>query len=237
MPVPVTCRQCGIVFEIPPSWVGKRAFHSPKCREDAKAERFRQHTRTCLNCGRKFVVPATRIRHGVGDKFHSQKCAGEAKRKPFAERLWQKIAVTNDDGCWEWQGMRNEHGYGRIWDDAHDDSTVSPLTYAHRAVYELTYGSLTPQDNVLHRCDNPPCCRPDHLWLGSHHDNTLDRDNKDRVRHGSAHRNAKLTEKVVRRIRALYDTQAISQRELAAMFNVSHQSISDALLGKTWKRA
>lgn len=75
--------------------------------------------------------------------------------------------VLLDDGCWEWTGGRTTAGYGECWVDR-------KVTYAHRAAYELWVGPIPPGASVLHRCDNPGCVRPDHLFVGDHNDNMAD---------------------------------------------------------------
>jgi hypothetical protein len=91
------------------------------------------------------------------------------KPQPVAPRFWAKVKVT--EYCWLWTGaLRN--GYGRFGSP--------PYRYAHRVAWELTNGS--PGDlKVLHKCDNPKCVRPDHLFLGTQRDNIRDRAQKGRT--------------------------------------------------------
>jgi len=184
----------------------------------------------CVGCGLRFYVPPSRAVKGA--RFHSLQCYGAWKTRPIEERFWAK--VQKSDGCWEWIGDRHEFGYGRLW----ISDVPRRYVYAHRFSYEMTNGPIGDDDlDVLHRCDNPPCVRPDHLWLGDQRENSRDRDSKDRVRHGSKHANAKLTEKAVTRARTLYATGAISKRALAKAFEVSPSTMDDAIDGKTWRRA
>jgi hypothetical protein len=80
------------------------------------------------------------------------------------EHIRSNVMVTAS-GCWEWQRYRNEHGYGRMW---------RPKVYAHRASFEAFVGPIPSGLSVLHRCDNPPCCNPEHLFLGTRADNMRD---------------------------------------------------------------
>lgn len=81
---------------------------------------------------------------------------------------------TTGDGCWPWQGCRHPYGYGRLhWKE-------QGTLYAHRVAWELAYGPIPEGKQVLHKCDSPPCCRPDHLFLGTAADNIHDRDMKGR---------------------------------------------------------
>jgi hypothetical protein len=94
------------------------------------------------------------------------------------DRFWAK--VQKGDGCWEWSAGRLPVGYGRF--------RVSPEreALAHRYSYELNVGPVPDGLCVLHRCDNPSCVRPDHLFVGTHKDNTQDMFGKDR--HGKQFR-------------------------------------------------
>jgi len=98
------------------------------------------------------------------------------------ERFWDKVAVAADDeGCWEWTASTNKLGYG--WFGAHRKTHL-----AHRVSWELNVGPIPEGSHVLHRCDNPPCIRPGHLFLGTDADNMADMVAKRRHwRHGATH--------------------------------------------------
>ncbi len=85
--------------------------------------------------------------------------------------IWRHVA--KGDGCWEWQAQRDKDGYGRI-------ERVGRVFRAHRAAYELAYGPIPDGLQVCHTCDNPPCIRPDHLFLGTSRDNWQDSIDKGR---------------------------------------------------------
>lgn len=87
------------------------------------------------------------------------------------ERFWQRVDMGG--ACWRWMGARLPAGYGRL-------SFQRRSMYAHRVAYLLTYGVIPEGLCVLHRCDNPPCVRPDHLFLGTQTDNARDRERKNR---------------------------------------------------------
>jgi hypothetical protein len=96
-------------------------------------------------------------------------------------------------------------------------------------------GSFDEALRVLHRCDNPPCCNPAHLFLGTDADNSDDKVSKSRHPHGVTHGRAKLTEDDVRAIRATYAAEPVSQMTLAALYGVNQTIISDVVLRRSWK--
>lgn len=96
------------------------------------------------------------------------------KPKSVASRFWEKVVKTA--GCWKWLGCTVK-GYGKI---GAQNCIGSPLA-AHRVSWELHHGKIPNGFCVLHKCDNPPCCNPDHLFLGSLADNNRDRVAKGRI--------------------------------------------------------
>ncbi len=91
---------------------------------------------------------------------------------PLEQRFWPKVEKTGT--CWVWQGATDSHGYGQIHEEPRGHSQ------AHRVSWELAYGPIPEGLDVLHCCDNPPCVRPTHLFLGTQLDNNLDAINKGR---------------------------------------------------------
>ena len=89
-----------------------------------------------------------------------------------AALFWSR--VQQSPSCWEWTGHRSEDGYGTL-------RFNGQMQKAHRVAWQLTNGLIPDRFHVLHRCDNPPCVRPEHLFLGSNHDNVLDRHSKGRT--------------------------------------------------------
>lgn len=94
----------------------------------------------------------------------------------LGERFWARVHKT--DGCWEWTGCRQADGYGRVY----GGRGASPqIAAAHRFAYALTHGPIPTGLCVCHKCDNPPCCNPAHLFLGTVRDNAKDMAGKGRA--------------------------------------------------------
>jgi hypothetical protein len=154
--------------------------------------------------------------------------------KDAAERFWSRVNKT--DTCWIWTGRTQAPPnlpYGMISWNGKERST-------HRLSYELEYGPIgNRRILVLHKCDNPRCVRPAHLFLGSHQDNATDRDQKGRFRvlHGSLNGWSKLTEKDVASIIKTYDDPHSKETgvDIAKRFGVSPTTVHDILRGKTWR--
>lgn len=147
------------------------------------------------------------------------------KAGPVMPRLMRYRQIT-PSGCWEWTGARWKNGYGRI-QIAGKSRRVHRVSFALHAGIELS--DLTT--DVLHRCDNPPCFNPDHLFLGSQSDNALDSVAKGRW----AKPGAVVTPDQVREIRARYAAGGITQMELAAEYGLGRSGINFILTRHTWK--
>lgn len=136
--------------------------------------------------------------------------------------------------CEEWTGRVNDAGYGVVW-----DNTIKRPVRAHRLAWEAEHGPIPDGMCVLHRCDNPPCVRLDHLRLGTHADNMADMIAKRRNpcvgRRSEAHQMAKLTAEQVIEIRERHAAGGITQRQLAAEYGVSYPHVSLIVRRKTWK--
>lgn len=143
------------------------------------------------------------------------------------KRFWSKVDVV-PGCCWEWQAGTDGKGYGKF-------RFQGKRWFAHRLAYALYVGHIPETLFVLHRCDNPSCVNPNHLFLGTQKENIQDAAKKGRLseRRGEKNTNARLTEEQVLAIRALKGK--ISQREIAALFGVARSTIDDIHSGRTWK--
>jgi len=113
------------------------------------------------------------IMHYRREKRHGDPLHTTDRVTPTRERLLAMVRIHEITGCWEWAGHRNLKGYGSAWDG-------KTMTRAHRVAYRVFVGAIPEGLFVLHRCDNPPCCNPEHLFLGTHLDNMEDMRNKGR---------------------------------------------------------
>jgi hypothetical protein len=146
----------------------------------------------------------------------------------LAPRLWARVEKASGDGCWEWNGSRTGFGHGQI-------GTGSGRTvYTHRLSYELAHGPIPDGLCVLHRCDNPPCCRPDHLFLGTRSDNMADKVAKGRQQRGERAGNAVLTEEKVMAILAAYATGEFPVLTLANEYGANEATMRAIVNGQTW---
>ncbi len=104
------------------------------------------------------------------------------RARPLAERFWEKVDRSNPDGCWAWKAARKRNGYGEIGSDG---GRGQPLA-AHRISYQLNVGPIPDTFCVCHRCDNPSCVNPAHLFLGTRQDNMRDALRKARLPRATA---------------------------------------------------
>lgn len=135
--------------------------------------------------------------------------------------------VQRTESCWTWTGKTDKSGYGVFYKDGGDFR-------AHRVAYAIGNGVGPGTMFVCHRCDNPRCVRPDHLFLGSNRENTADRHAKGRSAKGSSSGAAKLTESDVAAIRAALRGGA-KQVDMAIRFGITQANVSEIARGKTWR--
>jgi len=143
-------------------------------------------------------------------------------------KLMSNIRIS-ETCCWEWQRARTQDGYGIV------SKRKNENVYAHRLAYEIFVGDIPAGYHILHSCDNPCCCNPKHLRVGTNYDNVQDRQNKNRQAKGITHGRHKFTENEVVEIRQLYSTGNFTQQELSVIFNASRSHICNILNNKYWK--
>ena len=149
---------------------------------------------------------------------------GVARNTP--DVFWSRVRVLSDTECWEWMGCRNCHGYGRFCYKA-------SMWLAHRLVWTWERGDIPDNLCVLHRCDNPPCCNPNHLFLGTYSDNNQDKAAKGRAKSpclsGETHGRAKVTDSQVLTMRELHKSGLFLHRELAERYGISKSQVGNIL--------
>ena len=143
---------------------------------------------------------------------------------PLADRLWPFVDKTGD--CWVWTRSRDTKGYGTL------AVGNGKKARAHVIAWRLTHGDIPEGLYVCHHCDNPPCCNPDHLFLGTADDNQKDAAAKARFPRGEKHHRARLTEADVIAIRAAEGKEL--RRVTAVRFKTSRDYIREIQQRKKW---
>lgn len=157
-------------------------------------------------------------------------------RRPLEDRFWEKVdRSSGPESCWHWTGAKDAKGYGMFqMDDGGWRSRRAP-----RVVYLITTGNWPSRsESVCHRCDNPPCVNPSHLFVGSHSDNHADRAIKHGPpswlhQNGERHSQSKLDWGKVSEIRRLIALGA-NDRSIGLQFGVHGSTIHAIRSGKTW---
>jgi hypothetical protein len=166
---------------------------------------------TCPQCGKNFYMRPSR--RAV---FCSPACRYAGMTRPPIERFWEK--VVQSDGCWEWTAARTSAGYGEF------AVATGQMIYAHRFMWTLHFGPIPEGMFICHHCDNPPCVRPDHLFIGAASDNHADMRHKGRGSNpptgkGEANHAARLTSSQALDILTRLE-QGETQTSLAREYNV-----------------
>lgn len=153
--------------------------------------------------------------------------ANNSTKPSLSERFWSKVRKLKPHECWEWQASRVSAGYGKI-----SLPHSRQLEGAHRVAWKLTNGPIPDGLFVLHRCDNPPCCNPSHLFLGTHADNMKDMTAKGRHK-GRPSPGRLLTTDQVRRIKNRVRTGE-SRRQVARDLGKDHRLIARIMTGELY---
>jgi hypothetical protein len=159
------------------------------------------------------------------------------RNEPFltdAEKVGSRRYKVTASGCWEWKLFRNALGYGVVGVGSRTNGTKK-LMSAHRLSWTVYKGPIPLGLCVLHRCDNPPCINPEHLFLGTNEDNMKDMAAKGRTRvlRGSMVGTAKLFPRQVRKIKQLFGI--LNDCQIARAFEVSDSLIWNIRKGISWR--
>jgi hypothetical protein len=197
-------------------------------------EHRRQQTVECAceQCGKAFTVGAATFAKR-GARYCGRRCATLAAITPLRDRFWTRVNKT--DTCWLWTGSTaGQSGYGVIGIGPRGAGKI----YTHRLSYEIHVGPIPEGMRVCHNCpegDNPLCCNPAHLFLGTDADNAADKVAKGRQTRGESNASTKLTEAQARTALSIDTSQRGAVAKLAREFGVSHATICDVISGRTWK--
>jgi hypothetical protein len=160
------------------------------------------------------------------------------------QRFWYYVDRSSCDPCWVWTGGKFRRGYGQF-------RVARRSVKAHRISYYLGHGIYPKGIYVCHGCDNPSCCNPAHLFLGTAADNAADRNIKgrnnppaglrsgrytkpERTARGERSASAKLTADKVAEIRRLY-ASGLTQQVIGDKYGVTRESIKQIVTGENWK--
>lgn len=160
---------------------------------------------------------------------------GGKKTIPLTFRFWS--CVNKSETCWIWNASTNDGGYGRIKPSRTVRGQRETPKQAHRISWEIHNGPIPEGLLVLHRCDNPRCVNPEHLFLGTHADNSADMITKGRGKgalRGELHHEAKMNQLQVGEARKLHQ-QGWTYRNLGLRYGVARETVSRAVRRKTWK--
>lgn len=159
---------------------------------------------------------------------------GEIKQVFLIPRVILRFAksyTVSDDGCWVCDSRVDKDGYGSF---QARDGDKRPVIKSHRYSYMLHRGAIPKGLCVLHRCDNPACVNPSHLFLGTHADNVRDKVSKNRQLKGTDVSGAKLDEVKVREIRSL-KAEGLKRCDIARIYHVSERTVSNAVNKSCWR--
>ncbi len=146
------------------------------------------------------------------------------------QNFWKKVDKSGD--CWLWTASKNIHGYGKF-------NINGKMKSSHRVSCEIENGPIADGLCCLHKCDNPRCVRPSHLFIGTYADNMADMSEKGRCNktdkaRGEKQGNAKLDEKSVLEIRSLHKSGAYTQQKISEIYLVSPSRISEIVNKISW---
>lgn len=146
----------------------------------------------------------------------------------LSKRFWRHVAVKDANECWEWQASRMNSGYGQF------NLRLGKVTTAHRVAWTLICGDIPNGLHVCHTCDNPLCCNPDHLYLGTPAENNADAGRKGHMARdvrGEKNPHSKLTTQDVLVIRS----SELSNPALASIYGVTSSMIGQIRRRTSWK--
>jgi hypothetical protein len=152
-----------------------------------------------------------------------------------SERFFQKIAPVDKNGCMLWIGNKYWDGYGKFHvREISNNISFWKTVRAHRYAWELKNGPIPKGLYVCHKCDNPLCVNPDHMFLGTQKNNLEDMASKKRSTIGCRNPMSKLTDEDIRIIREMYKN-GYTQQSIANIYSLSRSNIGLIVTNQTWK--
>lgn len=142
-------------------------------------------------------------------------------------RFLRMVDKSGKNGCWIWLGAKKENGYGAF--GLKEKLKGYRTRYAHRVSWIIHKGSIPHRLFILHKCDNPPCVNPDHLFAGTQAENIADRIAKGRSNYGKG----KLTARDAQLIRKLGE-HGLEHEKIAALFGITRSATSMVIRRATW---
>ncbi len=167
-------------------------------------------------------------------KLLERMASSEAGRRKF----WKKVNKSGPDDCWPWTGMQfnDGDGYGLVALCVGPNGKCKKYRFrTHRVAFFLTHNFLPDDLCVCHKCDNPICANPAHLFLGTPRQNAYDRNDKERDARGEGHGMHKLTTEEVKEIRHLRKVHKLPYSALGLMFGVSTTQAGFIVRRESWK--
>lgn len=189
-------------------------------------EKLKKETLKALRDYKKFLIP--KKQKGYYCKYcanllltNTYYCNEDCKFNWFKQNFWKKVIKLKN--CWEWKSCKGTNFYGHYY-----------KMPAHRFSYLICVGKIPDGLIVCHKCDNPPCVNPDHLFLGTKKDNGRDMSIKGRSTRGNKNASCKLTEEDIYKIKNL-QKQGYGRKRLSKLFpQVSSSQIARILRGENW---
>lgn len=207
--------------------------------------------RNCEVCGKEFFARRDFVAKGNG-RFCGNACSAIGRKRSPEERFWEKVDKREENACWLWMAGKNKRGYGVF-------NGSDNIYGAHCYSWILHNGPIPEGKFVLHKCDNPSCVNPAHLWVGSHTENMRDMFKKNRqaaitkpesfargerngaytkpekVLRGEANGMSTFKESEVLEIRRLYDSGSMTVNGIAEKLKKSRGGVYCIATRRSWK--